>query len=88
LKKKVLKIYKGLYFVNLKKIVNFKTTETKLHTYSRNFAINSLFLKSFVFVHKGYLFVYRYILIAHLKRKFGELAITRKPLAKPIKKNK
>ena len=88
MRKKVLKIYKGLYFVNLKKIVNFKMTKTKLHTYSRNFAINSLFLKYFIFIHKGYLFVYRYLLTAHLRRKFGELAVTRKPLAKPIKKNK
>ena len=88
MKKKVLNIYKGGFIKFLKKNLVIKNQQILNHIYSRIFPISQFFFNNFLFIHKGYLFVYRYILKSHLRKKLGELAVTRKPLVKPLKNNK
>jgi hypothetical protein len=58
------------------------------YLYNRSYTITLLNSNNYFFIHRGYIFVYRYVYYFHQKQKFGNLAITRKLLNKGIKNNK
>lgn len=75
--------YRYIYFF-LKSIKTF----FKKYCYIRSYNILPAHFNKYFFIHRGYIFVYRYIINFHKKKKFGDLVVTRKLLNKGMQKNK
>jgi hypothetical protein len=76
-------IYRYIFFF----LQNFNK-KVVTYLYNRSYSVTLLNSNNYFFIHRGYIFVYRYIYYFHQKQKFGNLAITRKLLNKGIKNNK